>query len=373
MSDYYQILGISKNASQDEIKRAYRRLAQQHHPDKGGDAKKFKEINEAYQVLGNPQKRAQYDRFGTTFEQARQAGGFAGFDGFRDFASYAEAFDFFKDRSRGFGGAERTFDLGDIFGEIFGFGGEEVSQRAKNKGEDLAVELEISLEEAFSGSRKTIDLYKGVACPVCKGSGAAPGSETKSCLTCQGKGQVQRTQRMGFFSFSQVQLCPDCQGQGERAVRRCSECGGDGRIRASKSIELKIPPGIKDGQLISIKGQGEAGRFGAPSGNLYVRVQLKPHRAFKRFGDDLHYKKVINFTQAALGDKVEIPTLGKKIKLKIPARIQSGTKIRIAGKGMPRFQQRGRGDLIIEVEVKTPKKLSRRAKELLEKLKEELE
>jgi len=368
--DYYEILGVAKNASPDEVKRAYRKLAQQYHPDKGGDAEKFKEINEAYQVLSDPQKRAQYDKFGANFEQARAGGGFSGFNGFRDFSSYADAFDFFNRSGEGQG-----FDfsnLGDIFEEVFGgASARQGGPRRKQRGHDIAVEAEITLEEAAKGVEREFNIYKGVTCQRCGGSGAEPGSDIKICPRCKGKGQVEETTRAGFFSFSQVRTCPECHGTGKKPQKTCSQCGGDGRVKQYKTISVKIPAGIEDGQVISLRGQGETGVYGSPSGDLYLTVHIKSHKLFERKGDDLYYNLEINFTQAALGDKIEILTLSGKVELKIPEGMESGVIIRMAGKGMPRLSGRGSGDMLIKIKIKTPKKLSRAQKALIEKLKEE--
>lgn len=369
--DYYEILGVSRNASSDEIKRAYRKLAQQYHPDKGGDERKFKEVNEAYQVLSDPQKRAQYDQFGDAFSQARAGGGFTGFEGFRDFSAFADAFDFF-----GKGGREKTefefTNLGDIFEGIFG--GVSTGSRARTRrqrGQDIGVETEITLEEAAKGTEKEFNLYKGIVCPKCGGSGVEPGSTIKECPRCKGKGQIQETQRAAFFSFSQVRTCPECQGLGKKPEKVCSQCGGDGRVKQYKTISVKIPAGIEDGQVISLRGQGEAGIYGSAPGDLYLTVHIKPHKFFKRKGDDLYYDLEINFTQAVLGDKIEIPTLFGVVDLRIPEGIESDTTIQLKGKGMPHLPGRGSGDLMVRVKVKTPKKLSGKQKNLIEKLKEE--
>lgn len=364
--DYYEVLGIEKSASPDEIKRAYRKLAQQYHPDKGGDAEKFKEVNEAYQVLSDPAKRAQYDRFGGTFEQARAQGGFGGFNGFRDFSSFAEAFDFFNQaRESEF----NVSDIGDVFEEVFGTSGSR--SRRKQRGQDIAVDAEITLEDAAKGTEREFSLYRGVVCPKCSGSGVEPGSATKECPRCKGKGQIQETTRMGFFSFSQVKVCPICKGLGKKPEKFCTQCGGDGRIKEYSTIAVRIPAGIEDGQVISLRGQGEAGPLGAAPGDLYVTVRVKQHKLFKRKQDELYYDLEISFTQATLGDKIEVPTIFGTVELKIPEGVEDGTFIRLKGKGMPRLQGRGNGDMIVKVKIKTPKKLTRSQKDLIQKLKEE--
>jgi len=367
--DYYEILGVAKSASADEVKRAYRKLAQEFHPDKGGDAEKFKEINEAYQVLSDPQKRAQYDRFGANFEQARAGGGFSGFNGFRDFSSYADAFDFFnRDRDQEF----NFGNLGDIFEEVFGgVASRQGGPRRKQRGQDIAVEAEITLEEAAGDIERDFNIYKSVVCEKCSGSGAEPGSELKTCSRCKGKGQVEEVTRAGFFSFSQVGVCPECHGSGKKPEKTCSKCGGDGRVKEYRTVSVKIPAGIQDGQVISLRGQGEAGRTGSPPGDLYVTVHVRPHKLFERKGDDLYYGLEIGFSQAALGDKIEVPTVLGKVDLKIPEGIENGAVIRLKEKGMPHLTGRGSGDMLVKIKVKTPKKLTRAQKNLIEKLKEE--
>lgn len=365
--DYYKILGVAKGASPDEIKRAYRKLAQQHHPDKGGDQAKFKEINEAYQVLSDPQKRGQYDQYGTTFEQAQARGGAPGFEGFRDFSSFAEAFNFGQGNNAGAGAG----GFEDIFEGIFGGGRRSGRGRNNRRGQDIGVDVEISLEEAYKGVEKEINLRKAVVCDKCAGSGAEPGSKIKTCPTCKGAGQVEQRTGGGFFSFSQVVICPDCQGSGKKPEKACTKCGSDGRVKEGKSLRIKIPAGIQNGQVISLSGQGEAGPHGSPAGDLYITVHVRPDPRFTREEDNLFYDLPITFTQAALGDKVEIPSLSGWINLKIPEGIESGTNIRLDGKGMPHLQRRGFGDMIVKVKVKTPKHLSRKAKELLEELKKE--
>ncbi len=366
--DYYKILGVAKNASPDEIKRAYRRLAQQYHPDKGGDAQKFKEVNEAYQVLSDPQKRGQYDQFGQTFEQAQAGGGARGFEGFRDFSSFAEAFNF---GHNGNGNGGDSFGFEDIFENIFGGGGGRATRR--NRGANISVDIEISLEEAYQGVEKEINLYKGSVCPRCQGSGAEPGAKLKECPTCHGRGEVEQRSRGGFFSFSQVVICPTCGGSGKKPEKVCTQCGGDGRIKEEKILNIKIPAGIQEGQVISLAGQGEAAPHGGASGDLYVTIHVRPDPRFRREGDNLVYELPISFSQAALGAKIEVPTLSGRVNLKIPEGIESGTVIRLDSKGMPHLQRRGFGDMMVKVKIKTPKKVSKRAKELLEELNKEID
>lgn len=363
--DYYKILGLEKSASTDEIKKSYRRLAHQFHPDKGGDPEKFKEINEAYQILSDPKKRSQYDQFGSSFDQAQTGGGFSGFEGFRDFSSFAEAFG---------QGNNENFGFENIFEGIFGGRAQRASGRARGqRGNDIGVDVEISLAEAYSGFEKDIILRKAVVCNLCRGAGSEPGSKTKECSDCKGRGQIENRAGNGFFSFSQVIVCPRCNGAGKIPEKVCKKCGGEGRVKEEKNFKIKIPAGINSGQTIEFSEQGEAGRAGAPAGSLFVRIHIIPHSKFRREGDDLMYDLLISFPQAVLGDSIEIPTLSGSVKLKIPEGIESGTIIRLEGKGMSRLQRRGFGDMMVRVKVKTPKKLSRKAKEILEQLKGELE
>lgn len=360
--NYYNILGVEKGANDEEIKKAYRKLAHKYHPDKeGGDEAKFKEINEAYQILSDKQKRAQYDQFGSTFEGAGQggAGGFGGFD-FSGFGNGAGGF--------GFEG-----DLGDIFGDIFGGGG---GRRARQeRGQDISVDVELSLEEVLQDIEREIKIYVSSSCDRCSGTGAEPGTKLEKCKTCDGRGYIQKQHRTMLGVFAQTEMCPDCQGTGERPEKNCTKCGGDGRVKEEKIIKVKIPAGIADGQTIRISNQGEAGfRPGAGksvAGDLYVTVHIRNHPLFERQGDDLYYTLDVNFTQAALGDNVAIQTLRKKIKLKIPSGIQTGKIIKIKGEGMPHLQGRGEGDIYVVVQVRTPEKLSRRQKEILEELRRE--
>lgn len=362
-SDYYNILGVSKGASDDEIKKAYRRLAHKYHPDKqGGDEKKFKEINEAYQVLSDKSKRRQYDQFGRTFEgggfsaQGGPAPGwdFSGFQGFGD-----RGFDF----EFGGGGFE------DIFADVFGGGG--ARARRKARGQDIQVDMEISFEEMARGTEKEINLYKSAICDHCGGGGAEPGSKMKDCPTCGGSGRIKKTSRSFFGSFSQVAECPECRGEGTTPDKKCAKCGGDGRVKAEQKIKINIPAGIRDGQAVALQGRGEAGGRGSQPGDLYVTVRVRPHAKFTRQDNDILSTEYIPFSTAVLGGKAEINTIEGKLTLKIPAGTQSGETFRIRGEGVPELHGRGRGHQIVKIVVKTPKNLSRDQKELLEKLKDQ--
>jgi molecular chaperone DnaJ len=357
--DYYKILGINKDASKEAIKRAYRELAQKYHPDKaGGDEKKFKEINEAYQVLSDDKKRAQYDQFGAIFEQP-------GFD----FSGFAGQGVNFEDLFRGFSG--QGGDFSDIFGDIFStFGGRGRARHYKTKARDISIDLELTLEDIYKGIKKDIKLQKLIKCPICKGGGGESGSSMKKCSVCKGSGEIHQTQRTFFGSFSQITTCSNCRGEGEIPEKICSKCRGRGVIKDTETITINIPFGVDDGQIIKFEGQGEAGKQGELPGDLYVKIHLKKHKDFIKKGDDIYYELPISFTQAVLGDKIEIPTLEKKVNLKIPAGIQSGKLIRIRGKGLSRAAG-GRGDQFVKIQIETPQKISQKVKELLEKLKDE--
>ena len=377
--DYYDILNVSKEATDDEIKKAYRKLAHQYHPDKpGGDEARFKEVNEAYQVLSDKEKRSQYDQFGQTFEQAQASGGFRGFEGFRDFSSFAEGFDFnFGSDARG--GREGFSGFEDIFGDIFeqaGFrrGGRRGARR--RRGEDIQVDVEIDFLEMAHGAEKELNLYKRVKCGKCHGEGIEPGSKKIECPACEGEGEVRTSRRTILGTFSQVSVCPECQGEGKIPEKKCQKCGGDGRVREYEKIKVKIPAGIKDGQSIRLEGLGEslpAGRQaaeGGEAGDLYVTVHVKPHEKFTREDDDIHSEEKISFSQAALGDKVEVETIDGEVKLKIPAGTQSGEIFRLKGKGIKHLSRFGFGDHYVRIQVVTPKSLTREQREIFEKLKD---
>ena len=372
--DYYKILGVSRGASDDEIKKAYRKLAHQYHPDKsGGDEKKFKEINEAYQVLSDKQKRQQYDQFGRTFEQ-----GGAGFSGFEGFSARGGAggWDFgdifrqggFSARGGSSGWEFEGGDFSDIFSDIFGTASGR-KRRAK-AGRDIQVDVEIDFFEMVRGAAREIKLYKTVRCRVCGGTGGEPGAEKKICPTCKGKGRITKTRRSFLGSFSQVADCPECRGAGEVFSRKCSKCGGDGRAKEEVRIKIEIPAGISSGQTISLQGQGEAGEAGAPNGDLYVNVHVLPHPEFKRQGNDIISEKNITFSQAVLGDKIPIETIEGPVTMKIPAGTQSGEAFRIRAKGAPGLGTRSRGDHLVKITVKVPKNPTREQKKIIEQLRE---
>jgi molecular chaperone DnaJ len=357
MKDYYQILGISRSASEDEIKKAYRKLAHKYHPDKGGDEKKFKEINEAYQILSNKEKKAQYDRFGRVFEEG--AGAYPGFDFGFNWGRFGEGLDF------------DLGDLSELMEDFFGFGAPKRKKDLK-RGKNIEVEIEIPLEETLKGKEKEITLEKFIFCSRCQGIGAEPGTSVKECFSCRGTGQVQQIKRMPFGSFTRVTTCPECGGEGFRPEKLCNVCKGEGRTKGEEKIKIFIPAGVDTNQLIKVEGKGEAGRKTGEPGDLYVRIFVKKHSIFERKGDDLYITVPISFSQAALGDEVGVSTIeGKKIILKIPSGTESGKVLRISGKGIPHFSGYGKGDMYVEFLVRTPEKLTKKQKELLKKLKEE--
>lgn len=356
MKDYYEILGVPRDASQEEIKRAFYKLAHKYHPDKGGDPEKFKEINEAYQVLSDPEKRAQYDKFGRVFEGVGAQGTYPGFDW--------SSFDF----ETPFG-----FDFSDIFSEFFK--GSEVRHKENStRGRDLEVNLMLSLEEAAFGVKKVVSFKTYVKCEHCKGKGYEPDSRLKACPTCKGEGVIRESRKTFFGTFTQITDCPKCKGRGKIPERPCNVCGGDGRLYSKKEIEVEVPAGVRNNETIKIKGEGEAGIFGGPAGDLYIKVKILPHPVFERRNDDLFMTLTISFPEAVLGTEKEIETLDKKkIILKIPPGTESGEIFRIKGKGIKHFDMSGTGDLFIKIKISTPKKLTKKAKELLEELKKEIE
>jgi molecular chaperone DnaJ len=363
--DYYDILGVSKSASADEIKKAYRKLAHKYHPDKGeGNDAQFKEVNEAYQVLSDDQKRGQYDQYGQTFEDAqRNGGGFGGFGG-QNGPFGAGGFDF-----SGFGGQGGVeFDLGDIFGDIFG--SQRSRQARRERGIDLEMPLTITFEEAVFGVEKSITLEKKDACRTCEGSGAKPGTKVVTCSVCHGQGQIRTQRRTILGNIATSSVCEKCEGSGKVPEVPCETCEGKGIKRQEKTIEVKIPAGIDDGQRINIRGEGELGYRGSKSGDLYLAIRVKPHAEFKRQGVNLQKDLPVSFTQAALGATIQLSTLDGDIELKIPSGTQSGKIFRVAGRGVPVIDSNKRGDLFITARVVVPHKLSKEETELIKKLAE---
>jgi molecular chaperone DnaJ len=360
--DYYKILGVSKGASQDEIKKAFRKKAHEYHPDKGnGNADKFKEVNQAYQVLSDSQKRQQYDQYGQTFDEAARNGG-GGFN-YQGGGNPFGGFDF-----NGFGGQNGVeFDLGDIFGDMFGGrSGERQSRRAR--GIDLEMGISITFEEAVFGVEKTLTLEKQDECKTCGGNGAAPGSKIVTCPKCHGQGQIRTQRRTIFGMVASSTSCDRCQGMGKIPEVACKTCGGDGVLRQEKTISVKIPAGIDNGQRIRVAGEGEAGYRGSSHGDLYLVVKVSPSKEFQRDGFTLLKELPVSFTQAALGTKVILKTLDGDIELKIPSGTQSGTVLKVKNKGVPHINSSSRGDLLVTVRVIIPSKLSKKEKDLLKQL-----
>ncbi|WP_272678130.1 molecular chaperone DnaJ [Providencia sp. PROV019] len=344
--DFYEVLGLERNASEKDIKRAYKRLAMKHHPDRNqGDKEsedKFKEIKEAYEVLSDEQKRAAYDQYGhAAFEQGGMGGG-------------------------GFGGGA---DFSDIFGDVFGdiFGGGRRQQRP-SRGSDLQYNMELTLEEAVRGVTKEIRIPTLETCDVCHGNGAKPGTSADTCSTCHGMGQVHM--RQGFFSVQQP--CPTCHGRGKVIKDPCNKCHGHGRVERYKTLSVKIPAGVDTGDRVRLSGEGEAGENGAPAGDLFVQVHVLPHNIFERDGNNLHCEVPINFADAALGGEIEVPTLDGRVKLKIPAETQTGKIFRMKGKGVKSVRGGLQGDLMCHIVVETPVKLNETQKELLKEFGESL-
>ena len=361
--DYYKVLGVPRNASKDDIKHAYRKMAHIHHPDKaGGNEAKFKEINEAYQVLGDENKRAQYDQFGRVFEGGSPSGqgGFnwgqaGGFNPGEDF--------------RGFG----DFDFSDIFEDVLGgmgFAGAKRESRSR-KGRDIQIDMEIPFEEMIFGGKHEVSLQKLSKCEHCGGNGAEEGSKTVTCQTCHGSGKVEKTQRTILGVFSQVSVCLACSGKGEVPEVVCKNCGGRGVGRAMERIEIFVPAGVNNNELLKVSGKGEASATGGVPGDLFVKIHVIHSKIYRRQNDDVVMLLHVKFTAAALGAKVDVETPDGKIAMKIPEGTESGDILKVRGKGVPHASGYGRGDLLVEIKVETPKKLSRKAKEMIEKLKEE--
>lgn len=356
--DYYNLLGIAKNANKDEIKKAFREKAHLYHPDKpGGDEKKFKEINEAYQVLGNDEKRQQYDQFGSDFSQQ---GGFGGGMGWEDIMRQA--------RQGGGSYSNVDFDFGDIFSDLFGGFAGGGRRKTSRRGRDIEVDLPIEFREAIFGVEKKIELFELGLCPHCSGNGAEPGSKITACATCHGQGQVKQVQRTFLGNIQTMGLCPDCQGEGKAYEKVCSECKGQGRLKIKKQIPIKVPAGIDNGITLKMSGAGEAGIKGASSGDLFIHVKVNPHHEFQRDVDDILSQLEITFTQAALGDKINVKTIDGDVVLKIPAGTISGQVFKLKGKGAIRFQHYGHGDHLVTVIIKTPQTLTKQQKQLLEDL-----
>jgi len=344
--DYYEVLGVDRNATPEEIKKAYRKLARQYHPDvnKSPDAEeKFKEVKEAYDVLSDPEKRARYDQFGHADPNAGGFGGFGGFGG--------------GDVGGGFGGFEDIFDMF--------FGGRRTNPNAPRRGADVEMTMTLEFEEAVFGAEKTIEVPREERCDTCHGSGAKPGTNPQTCPACRGTGQEETVQNTPFGRFINRRTCSRCYGRGVIIQNPCPTCRGTGRMRVTRKIQVNIPAGVEDGSQLRMAGEGESGVNGGPPRDLYILLRVKPHPFFSRDGYDLYCEVPISFVQAALGDEIEVPTLTGKVKLKIPPGTQSETYFRLRGKGVPRLRGHGQGDQHVKVVVVVPKRLTERQKQLL--------
>jgi len=341
--DYYEVLGIARNATDEEVKRAFRKLAFKYHPDRNrddGTEEKFKEVNEAYEVLSNPDKRVAYDRFGHGGAEGIFGRGFEGFN---------------------FGG------FGDIFDAFFE-GTTTATRQAPQPGANLHYRLSITFEEAAFGCEKEIDILRTENCPLCQGIGCKPGSQPSRCPNCNGSGQVRRTQQSIFGRFTSTTTCSQCRGEGRIITEPCSQCQGTGKEKHQRSISVKIPAGVDNSTQVRLMGEGETGSRGSSSGNLYITLSVQPHQFFSRDGDNILYELPINFAQAALGAEVEVPTLDGEVKLKIPTGCQTGEVFQLKNKGIPHLQRRGRGDQLVTLRVVTPDKLTKKQHQLFEEL-----
>ncbi len=347
--DYYEVLGVSRDADQKEIKRAYRKLAKKYHPDRNQDEKdtsdKFKEISEAYEILSDPDKRARYDQYGHS--------------GIRD-----DDFNFDDFARGGFGGFDDIFDM------FFGGGARQSSRTRSRRGADLQYRLEIDFEEAAFGTKKEITIPRTEACEKCDGSGAEPGSDKRTCPKCSGQGQIRTTQQTPFGQFAQTRTCDRCNGSGEIISNPCSNCQGTGKERRHRNITVNIPAGVKSGNRLRLANEGEAGERNGPSGDLYVIISVKEHEIFERQGDDIYCEVPISIVQATLGDEIKVPTLDGKVKFKIPEGTQPDSNFRLKNKGITHLNGYGRGDLYISVKIAIPRNLSDKQKELLFKFAE---
>jgi len=345
--DYYDALGVGRSASADELKKAFRRLAMQFHPDRNSAPEaeaRFKEINEAYEVLSDPERRAMYDRFGHAAAQGNGEGFARGFDGF------------------GFGG------LGDIFDAFFG-GAQSRTQRGPTRGADIRRSITISFEEAVFGADKELEVQTAEVCSVCNGLRAEPGSEPERCTQCNGSGEVRRVQQSIFGQFVNVAMCDRCRGEGRVVSNPCKHCRGAGREKRKRKLAVKLPAGVDNGSQMRLTGEGEIGAHGGPRGNLYLQISVRPHEAFQRDDDTLLLDLDVNFAQVALGDEISVPTIdGQPHELRVPAGTQTGEMFVVRGKGVPHLRGGGRGDMVVRVNVVTPKTLSKEQKELLKQL-----
>lgn len=351
MKDYYQILGVAKGAPEADVKAAFRKLAQKYHPDKkGGDEAKFKEVSEAYAVLSDKRKRAEYDAYGKTFAGGGPSGGFGGFD----FSGFQNG--------QGFNGQSFEFDLGDMFGDFFGGG------RGPQRGRDISIDIEMTFKESIFGAERRVLISKLGVCDVCSGSGAKKGSKQKTCTTCNGKGDLREARNSFFGSFTTTRVCPKCVGKGQVPETPCETCRGEGVMRKEEEIHITVPAGVADGEMVRMPGRGEALAGGA-AGDLYVKLHVKPDPAFSREGSTLITSLPVKLTDALLGGTYRVRTIDGETMLEIPAGVVHGETLRIKGEGVP--HGRGRGDLLVRIDIQFPKKLSKSARDLIEKLQSE--
>ena len=360
--DYYEVLGLKKGASEDEIKKAFRKMAMKYHPDRNpGDKtaeEKFKEVNEAYSVLSDPDKKSKYDRFGHAGVDPNAgfggAGGFGGFGG-----------------AGGFGGFDDIFDMfGGMFSGGFGGGARQQQRRANQprKGRDLQKAITITFEEAAFGVKKQIEISKYVPCETCKGEGTKPGTSKKTCPKCNGSGQVTQSQRTPFGQFQSVTTCDQCGGTGQIIEEPCPDCKGTGRVRKNIKISIDVPAGVDNESVIQIRGQGEPGTNGGPAGDLYIVITVRPHKLFKREGDDLFIEMPVSFDQAALGADLVVPTLEGKVSYKIPAGTQPGTVFRLRDKGVKHLRRESKGDMYVKIVLEVPTKLNGKQKKAVSEM-----
>ncbi len=357
--DFYDTLGVARNASTDDIKKAFRTLAHKYHPDKkGGDEKKFKEVSEAYGVLSDDKKRAEYDSYGRVFNDAGggPAGGAGGFGGF-DFSGFTEGVNF------------QDFDIGDIFGDIFGGGRAGGGRQQASRGRDISIDLELSFAEAVFGAERKVLLNKISTCETCKGGGAEPGSVMKTCTTCNGKGKIHETKRSFLGAVTMSRVCNTCNGKGKIPERECHTCHGNGTVKKEEEISVRVPAGIDDGEMIRLSGMGEATARGS-AGDLYVKIHVKKHPLFRKEGSDLVTELTIKLSSALLGDEYLLHTLDGDMKIKVLEGTGIGEVLRVRGKGVP--SERGkRGDLLVKLNIQLPTKLSKEARKTVEELKGE--
>lgn len=353
MADYYELLGVSRNATPDEIKKAYKKMALKHHPDrnKGDKAaeEKFKKINAAYEALSDPEKRQLYDQFGEDGLKGNPfSGGGGGTGGFRDMNDIFENF-------------------GDVFGDIFGGrGGRRGRRNSPTQGSDLLTHITITFAESYQGTKKDIIFARSSSCQVCGGSGAEAGSSKKTCPTCQGAGQIRVSQ--GFFSLAQT--CPTCHGEGQITEKQCNNCRGTGFVKEEQKVTINIPGGISSGMKMRVSGEGNSGTNGGPRGDVYVEIKVKEHTLFERDGDDIYIEIPISYSQAVLGDKIDVPTMDGTVEMKIPAGTQPGTNMRLKDKGFPSLQKHNRGSQFVILKLEVPKNISDKHRDHIIKLKE---